>query len=142
MWSGAEVRLAQNVIGRLVVGGRDAVPDQNSMVLGVGHKKSSALNPDALRAAKGFVVGLSLGPTLFTAPGIQVIRPGTEQLLAMKLSAWRDDVDISDATRLMQDLAGEQEEVWTRVEPFLQPGTQLKAKFAFLDLWEKVHDRP
>src|SRR5579862_150199 len=45
-------------------------------------------------AAKGFMVGVSLGPVIFNAPGISVIRPIIEQLLAMKLCAWRDDVDI------------------------------------------------
>jgi hypothetical protein len=36
--------------------------------------------------------------------------PASEQLLAMKLSAWRDDLDIEDA--------------------------RLKARYAFDDLWE------
>ena len=53
----------------------------------------------------------------------------------MKLSAWRDDVDIEDARRLLQALQGDQEQIWAAVEPYLFPGTELKAKYAFLDLW-------
>jgi hypothetical protein len=47
--------------------------------------------------AKGFLVGLSQGALVFSAPGIEVRTPAIAQLLAMKLSAWRDDVDIADA---------------------------------------------
>jgi hypothetical protein len=49
-------------------------------------------------AAKGYLVGLSSGPVLLEAPGIEVRQPAVEQLLAMKLCAWRDDVDIADAS--------------------------------------------
>src|SRR5207253_2155664 len=52
-------------------------------------------------AVKGFLVGESRGPVVFSSPGIVVRRPSIEQLLAMKLCAWRDDVDISDARRLL-----------------------------------------
>ena len=57
----------------------------------------------------------------------------------MKLSAWRDDVDISDARLLLPEVQGTREEVWSTVEPFLVPGRELKARFAFEDLWESVH---
>ena len=58
----------------------------------------------------------------------------------MKLSAWRDDVDISDARLLLAKLApvGRQA-VWEQVEPFLLPGRELKAQLAFDDLWELDH---
>ena len=58
----------------------------------------------------------------------------------MKLSAWRDDVDISDAEYLLRVLLDEnspavsQEQIWTMVEPYLTPGDELKASYAFLDL--------
>lgn len=57
----------------------------------------------------------------------------------MKLSAWRDDVDIADAERLLQDLrkTGTRDEVWERVSPFLFPGTELKAEYAFDDIWNE-----
>ncbi|GIK43493.1 MAG: hypothetical protein BroJett011_73260 [Chloroflexota bacterium] len=57
----------------------------------------------------------------------------------MKLSAWRDDVDIEDARRLLQDLSGAREQVWQAVEPYLVPGAELKAQYAFLDLWESLY---
>jgi hypothetical protein len=89
--------------------------------------------------AKGFLVGVTQGPVIFYAPGIVVRRPEVRQLLAMKLSAWRDDVDIEDARLLLSELSGSQDEIWRGVEPFLVPGQQLKAKYAFLDLWESSY---
>ena len=91
--------------------------------------------------AKGYLVGLSDGPSLFSAPGIDVHSPSLAQLLAMKLSAWRDDVDIADARRLLQEIAKDQsqEEIWRTVEPYLIPGDELTAQYAFLDLWESLY---
>jgi len=92
-------------------------------------------------AAQGYLVGLSEGPTVFSAPGIEVRRPSVAQLLAMKLSAWRDDVDIADARRLLQELSPvtAQEAAWKMIEPYLVPGRQLKARYAFLDIWEALY---
>lgn len=45
-------------------------------------------------AAKGYVHGLALGERLLVTPSLVVHTLAPEQLLAMKLSAWRDDVDI------------------------------------------------
>ena len=88
-------------------------------------------------AAKGFLIGPADGPIIFQSPGIVVRRPSIEQLLAMKLCAWRDDVDIADARRLLQELSGSQQEIWERVKAFLQPGKELKATYAFDDLCEE-----
>lgn len=93
-------------------------------------------------AAKGFLTGPASGPAIFESRGILVRRPTIEQLLAMKLCAWRDDVDVADARRLLKELAGSQEEIWGRVQPFLQPGRELKATYAFRDLWEELHGKP
>ena len=92
-------------------------------------------------AAKGYVVGLSEGQVLISAQGIQVRAPAVEQLLAMKLSAWRDDVDISDARRLLEELAqtGDHDQIWQKVEPYLVRGDELKAQYAYQDLWELIH---
>jgi hypothetical protein len=90
--------------------------------------------------AKGFLIGLSQGPVVFLAPGIEVRSPSTAQLLAMKLSAWRDDVDIADARRLLQEMPGNRDEIWQSVEPYLVPGDELKAQYAFADLWETLYD--
>jgi hypothetical protein len=57
----------------------------------------------------------------------------------MKLSAWRDDVDITDARRLLQELAGKRDDIWQAVEPYLVPGDELKAQYAFDDLWEALY---
>lgn len=89
--------------------------------------------------AKGFLVGLSHGPVVFSAPGIEVRSPAIAQLLAMKLSAWRDDVDVADARRLLQEMSGSSEDVWRALEPFLVPGNELKAQYAFVDLWEALY---
>ena len=89
--------------------------------------------------AKSFLVGISQGPVIFSAPGIVVKQPSVAQLLAMKLSAWRDDVDIEDARRLLQEISGTQEDIWASIEPYLVPGHELKAKYAFLDLWEATY---
>ena len=91
--------------------------------------------------AKGYLVGISKGDILFQAPGIEVSAPSLEQLLAMKLSAWRDDLDISDARRLLKEVASgrKRDEVWERVEPYLVKGDELTAQYAFLDLWENLY---
>jgi hypothetical protein len=89
--------------------------------------------------AKGYLVGLSEGPIIFAAPGITIKRPSVAQLLAMKLSAWRDDVDIADASFLLQELSGNQDALWESIIPYLVPGNELKAQYAFLDLWETIY---
>ena len=76
---------------------------------------------------------------MFRATGIEVRRLSIEQLLAMKLSAWRDDIDIADARRLLEELPNAYDEVWEQVARYLQPGKQLKARYAFDDLWEELH---
>jgi hypothetical protein len=86
--------------------------------------------------AKGFLVGTIVATKMFSAPGISVSRPSYEQLLAMKLCAWRDDVDIADARRLLAELTSDRDKVWALIEPFLEPGKELKAQYAFDDLLE------
>ncbi len=48
----------------------------------------------------------------------------------------RDDIDIADARRLLQEMSGSREDIWHAVEPYLVPGDELKAQYAFADLWE------
>jgi len=92
-------------------------------------------------AAKGFLIGVSAGPVIFSAPGIVARRPATAQLLAMKLSAWRDDVDIGDARILLRDLdsLSGRDAAWEQVRQYVLPGSELKAHYAFMDLWEAVY---
>lgn len=91
--------------------------------------------------AKGYLAGISDGPIIFEAPGIEARAPSMEQLLAMKLSAWRDDIDISDARRLLQEVGEGQkrDDVWQSIEPFLVKGDELTAQYAFWDLWETLY---
>jgi len=90
-------------------------------------------------AAKGYVVGIGQSSVIFSMPGIIVKMPTVAQMLAMKLCAWRDDVDIEDARRLLLELTGDREQIWEAIEPYLTPGNELKAQYAFLDLWETTH---
>ena len=90
-------------------------------------------------AAKGYLVRLSDSEIIFSATGIIVKRPSFAQLLAMKLSAWRDELDIIDARRLLKELSGTREEIWQMICPYLVPGDELKAQYAFEDLWEAAH---
>lgn len=92
--------------------------------------------------AKGYVHGLALGETLVDRPALLVRALAPQQLLAMKLSAWRDDVDIDDARLLLTKLSADRDEVWRLVEPHLVPGRETKAHFAFCDLWEAEHGSP
>ncbi len=92
--------------------------------------------------AKGYLHGLSLGSVILESEGLVVRALSTQQLLAMKLSAWRDDADVADARLLLTKLAGDRDTIWERVEPHLVPGRELKARYAFDDLWEAAHEHP
>lgn len=91
-------------------------------------------------AAKGYVHGISLGEVVLDRPTLVVRALAPHQLLAMKLSAWRDDVDIEDARLLLSKLTGSQDEVWRQLEPHVVPGRETKAYYAFCDLWETSHE--
>jgi hypothetical protein len=85
--------------------------------------------------AKGYLNGVLPGEVLLDHPALLIRALAPQQLLAMKLSAWRDDVDIADARILLREFPGQREEVWNLIEPFLVPGRELKAKLgAFLEL--------
>ena len=90
-------------------------------------------------AAKGFLHGLALGEVLLDTPSLLVRAAAAKQLLAMKLCAWRDDVDIEDARLLLSKVPGSRADTWVTIEPFLVPGRELTAKYAFDDLWESEH---
>jgi hypothetical protein len=101
---------------------------------------SSDLPADWLNdGAKGYLHGLAPGKTVLQTPALVVRVAAAEQLLAMKLSAWRDDVDIDDSRLLLGELTGAREAVWNQVECFLLPGRELKARLAFEDLWSEIH---
>ncbi len=93
--------------------------------------------------AKGYLRGYSDGGIVFESEGITIRCPSTAQLLAMKLAAWRDDVDIADANRLLGTLRQHplsKDDIWAQVLPHLIPGSELKAQYAFQDLWETMNN--
>ena len=138
----------------LVYGARNATRDVDAVILG---PPDAALVRRLARqvaddfgwqddwlndAAKGYVIGVSIGPVALSAKGIVVRAPAAAQLLAMKLSAWRDDIDVADAAVLLEACRelGDREAIWRAVEPFLVAGDELKATYAFDDLWETIRD--
>jgi hypothetical protein len=52
--------------------------------------------------------------------------------------------DSADARCLMlelrQQLGSNRAQIWQAVEPYLIPGDELKAEYAFADLWETFDD--
>ena len=135
----------------LLFGARDSTKDVDGFQLDVAAKSRLAeaaanvaialeLPNDWLNdAAKGYVHGLSLGPVLLETPTLRVRTLSPLQLLAMKLSAWRDDLDVEDARRLLKECPGTREDVWRTVERHVVPGREMKARYAFDDLWESDH---
>jgi len=146
-----EIVLAGGAALVLLYNARDSTRDVDYCSL--GSAGSAALRDAARRVAaslelpedwlndgaKGYLKGLLPGAVLLDRTALRVRALGPQQLLAMKLSAWRDDVDISDARLLLPEVPGAREEVWSAIEPFLVPGRELKARFAFEDLWESIH---
>jgi len=92
--------------------------------------------------AKGFVQGLAVGDVILETPRLVVRAMAPNQLLAMKLCAWRDDIDVEDARTLIACLKGAREDVWQQIEAHLVPGRELKARYAFDDLWERDRGTP
>ncbi len=98
-------------------------------------------------AARIFVTDRTPDTILLSTPGLVVARPTIAHLLAMKLLAWRDEIDQSDAQRLLEELLKEQassglpthrDHIWQMIEPYLS--SKLRAKYAqayFDDLWQE-----
>jgi predicted nucleotidyltransferase len=60
--------------------------------------------------AKGYLVGVTKGEVLYESRALQVRAASTAQLLAMKLAAWRDAIDRSDAKLLLSQMTGTADE--------------------------------
>lgn len=90
-------------------------------------------------AAKGYFVTVSEGEIVYESSALLVRAVTTEQLLAMKLAAWRDAIDRSDASLLLSKMRGTADEIWSRVEPFVPRSYVDKASYAFDDLWDSTH---
>ena len=90
-------------------------------------------------AAKGYLIGITTGATLYKSHYLLVRAASNEQLLAMKLAAWRDAIDRDDARLLLSRMSGSAEEIWASITPFIAPHHLDKASYAFEDLWETLH---
>jgi predicted nucleotidyltransferase len=86
--------------------------------------------------AKGYFVTVSMGEALYTSRSLSVRAASLDQLLAMKLAAWRDAVDRADARLLLQHMSGSKDEIWTRISPFVPAHDTDKSSYAFDDLWD------
>ncbi|HEX2120267.1 MAG TPA: nucleotidyl transferase [Thermoanaerobaculia bacterium] len=89
--------------------------------------------------AKGYFTAISEGEVVYESSFLLVRAVTTEQLLGMKLAAWRDAIDRGDARLLLSRLSGSAEEIWLRVEPFVPRAYVDKASYAFDDLWESMY---
>ena len=92
--------------------------------------------------AKGYVGADVQGDVLFEAPGVTVLAPPLAQMLALKVGAWRDDIDMDDAEVILRAMTGSRGEIWAAVEAYLPRGQELKAQYAFGQLWEMIHGDP
>ena len=92
--------------------------------------------------ARGYFVAISEGDVVYESPALVVQAVAIEQLLAMKLAAWRDAIDRGDARLLLSKLEGSAQEIWSRVEPFVPRSYLDKASNAFDDLWDSIHGAP
>lgn len=93
--------------------------------------------------AKGYLNQKSAGPLLHESAGIRVTSAAIPHLLALKLMAWRDDVDFNDAKRLLEELRrcpesapSSPKDLWALVEPYVVPAYAQKARYAVDELWE------
>lgn len=92
--------------------------------------------------ARVFAAEVSVGDIVFATDHLVIRVASTEQLFGMKLSAMRDSVDYSDARTLLAALRGDREEVWRRVEVFLDPGQTDWKRQNFEALWRELHGNP
>jgi hypothetical protein len=78
-------------------------------------------------------------PPVFVGPGLSVRCVAPEQLLAMKLCAARDELDLEDARFLLRKLSGlGKDTVWAMVEPHAIRRKLRDAFDTFEDLWEQL----
>ncbi len=108
----------------LLYDARESTKDVDAVALGLSDR--SGLEQAAARVAgrlglpsnwlndgaKGYLNGIDPGENVFSDPFLHVRSAATHQLVAMKLCAWRDDVDISDARLLLSKLDGDKKQVW------------------------------
>jgi hypothetical protein len=86
--------------------------------------------------ASRFVSRRSDGAVVLSTPSLRVKAAAPEHLLALKLAAWRGELDIADAKVLLGRIQGGFEEVWSLVGGYLDEGPRESARWFFEDLWE------
>ena len=134
----------------LLYGARESTRDVDAILPNPSFREAAkrvagrlGLPPDWLNdGAKGYAHGRAPGDIVFQAPSLIVRSLAPQQLLAMKLCAWRDDLDISDARLLLSKIPGGRKAAWDAVRPFLVPGRELKSRYAFEELWGSLHGNP
>ena len=57
-------------------------------------------------------------------------------------AAMRDSIDYADARTLLASISGTREEIWTRVEPLLDPSQPDWKRQNFDALWRELHGSP
>lgn len=93
------------------------------------------LNNKAQKA--GFVVEAVTGNVVFDDGKLEVRAGATEQLLGMKLAAWRDELDFDDAVLLLKRMAIEDMEmVWAFVGRFVPVDKRARARHNLEEAWE------
>src|ERR1700688_4521707 len=111
-----EIVVAGGAAMVMLYGAREATKD----AVAVGPTDPAILRQAALRVAsaldlpenwlndgaKGYLNGVLPGKVLLDRPALLIRALAPRQLLAMKLSAWRDDVDIGDARVLLLEFLG------------------------------------
>jgi hypothetical protein len=134
----------------LLFGARESTKDvdayfvqpEASVMRGVSERVAARLDlpSDWLNdAAKGYLVGATVGAVLYESEHLDIRAATIPQLLAMKLAAWRDAIDRNDAKLLLSQMDGSAEQIWSLVRRFVPPQQADKASYAFEDLWETLH---
>jgi hypothetical protein len=89
--------------------------------------------------AKGYVGDNVSGDVILQKPGITVTCATNAHMLALKLWAWRDDIDISDAGIFLKLISGTKDAIWQDVEAYIPQQYKQRVGYAFEELWEAVH---
>jgi hypothetical protein len=93
-------------------------------------------------SARAFMRSAAPGRSVFSRHGLVVRCASTEQLLAMKLCAGRDEADWEDARLLLSALESDRDQVRLRLEPYWVTEKQRRGLENFEDLWEEMHGSP
>jgi len=93
------------------------------------------LNDDVKR----FILRATDGPIVFPRKAFTVRAASTGHLLAMKLAARRDEVDIADARLLLGKVPSDLDTVWSLIGGTLPESAPAQARYYLEDLYENLH---